>query len=549
MPNLEPARRSWVRPTLAFLFGVLVFGTAHTQAPLYYSNQNQYFLHGLAEGGLGDLKNDWLANTIDPTPVFSALVAFTYQYLHPDAFYVYYALLLGLYFVAVMGLVEHAHGSLLPLDRWLAAAFIVCVLHSAALRFASVHWLGHDFPWYVQSGVAGQYLLGPGLQPSAFGVLLVVSLYLFIAERPVVAATCASFAVVMHATYAPTAAMLVLGYLVVLCREKRWRVSGFAAALALIIAAPVLVWQIVAFAPTSVDTFAEAQRILVHFRIPHHTLPAKWFNWIAAVQIAWIAAGLVASRKTRLFPVFSLVLLISLLLTFAKLVVQNDTLALLFPWRASALLIPVALAVLLGRAIRAIGESSQRDRRVVAAVSLLGVGALVAAGAAIMHFKLAYRMNTEEESLLNFVRERREPGDLFLLPVKAPAAGGGKRGVPSTSFTQPPRQDRDRNLIAVDFQRFRFDTGAAVVVDFKSIPYKDVDVLEWRERMRVCEWLYEQPNWDAPEVREALSRYGVTNVVAPVDRVPKGSNLKRVHSDGAYVVYRVLQPLDNRAGK
>src|SRR5690242_17866429 len=56
----EPASRiAWV-PVLAW---VVLFAVAHTQCPLYYSNQNQYFLHGLAAGGLGYLNEDWLANT------------------------------------------------------------------------------------------------------------------------------------------------------------------------------------------------------------------------------------------------------------------------------------------------------------------------------------------------------------------------------------------------------------------------------------------------------------------------------------------------------
>ena len=43
---------------------------------------------------------------------------------------------------------------------------------AGALRLISVRVLGIDYPWYFQSGLAGQYALGPGLQPSAFGVLL-----------------------------------------------------------------------------------------------------------------------------------------------------------------------------------------------------------------------------------------------------------------------------------------------------------------------------------------------------------------------------------------
>src|SRR5262249_56691201 len=92
------------RVLLVFLVAGLCFAVAHAQAPLYYSNQNQYFLHGLARAGQGLLAEDWLANTLDPTPVFSALVAVTARYLHPWAFHAYHALLLGVYAVSLLAL-------------------------------------------------------------------------------------------------------------------------------------------------------------------------------------------------------------------------------------------------------------------------------------------------------------------------------------------------------------------------------------------------------------------------------------------------------------
>src|SRR5262245_50561360 len=94
----EPKRAGTLqRNLLLFLLGTVLFAAAYTQAPLYYSNQNQYFLHGLARAGDGVLQEDWLANTADPTPIFSGLVAVTATFLHPWAFHVYYALLMGAY--------------------------------------------------------------------------------------------------------------------------------------------------------------------------------------------------------------------------------------------------------------------------------------------------------------------------------------------------------------------------------------------------------------------------------------------------------------------
>ena len=59
---------------LVFLFWSIVFGVSYTQAPLYYSNHNQYFLHGLAEvPEFGDLNHDWLGEHQGPHTHFLRL--------------------------------------------------------------------------------------------------------------------------------------------------------------------------------------------------------------------------------------------------------------------------------------------------------------------------------------------------------------------------------------------------------------------------------------------------------------------------------------------
>jgi hypothetical protein len=98
MQNSTRPNNTWLRATAGFLLLTAVFAIAYTQSPLYTSNQNQYFLHAAAKAGIGFLKQDWLANTLDPTPVFSELTFLTYRLLRLEAlFYIFYALLMGIY--------------------------------------------------------------------------------------------------------------------------------------------------------------------------------------------------------------------------------------------------------------------------------------------------------------------------------------------------------------------------------------------------------------------------------------------------------------------
>ena len=121
-------------------------------------------------------------------------------------------------------------------------------------------------------------------------------------------------------------------------------------------------------------------------------------------------------------------------------------------------------------------------------VVVLTLAGLVATGIAINVNGWGYHTNRAEIPLLEFVKTRRKPGDLYLLPVNVPKLGNAPRGAAATDFTPPPRGGT--HLIAVDLQSFRLYTGAAIFVDFKSVPYQDEEVLEWHRRVMWAHGLY-----------------------------------------------------------
>src|SRR6266542_352652 len=357
-----PRAREWLTVGL-FLVGAALFALAYCQAPLFYSNQNQYFLHGLAQAGEGLLDEDWLANTRDPTPVFSGLVALTVRYLHPWAFHLFYALLQGAYAAAILGLFTIVVGRDTAARRWPVFVALFVAVHSALGRWVSYHWFGQDYPWFFQAGVAGQYLLGPVLQPSAFGVLLVAAVWLFVRGRPFLAAISVALAATLHSTYLVVGGLLTLGFVWSLWAEGRPRRALAVGGLTLALVVPVLIYVFMAFRPTSPEVFAEAQDILANVRIPHHARPDRWLDSVAVLQIAWIVLALMLVRRTRLFSVLAVPFLLSVLLTLAQVATGSHTLGLLFPWRVSAVLVPVATTVILARLAALRASERVRDAR------------------------------------------------------------------------------------------------------------------------------------------------------------------------------------------
>ncbi len=512
----------------------VAFALAYTQSPLYFSNQNQYLLHGLAAGGLGHLDRDWLANTRDPTPVFSAFVGASYRHLGEWSFQATYFLLLMGYFLSTRWLVAPMPG--LPDTRAFRLAFaaLFTAAHAAILRVASVELAGVDYPWYLQSGVANQYLLGTGLQPSAFGVLLLTALAAFANGRPVLAGTMVGLACAFHSTYLLPAAMLFPGFLVMTVKKSE---NGGPAAfkgflVASILAAPAAVYALFTFGSANHNTFAESQRILAEVRIPHHSEIERWFAVPDALQIAWIAVGLLLLRRSALFWVLVPAAAIGLALSLVQYETGNHTLALLFPWRIAALLVPVATAVILANAAAFLPASRSVEWIASAVVVALTVG-----GIWVMAARVGYRVNHAEVELLEYVRTHAEPQDTYLLPVGIPEVGGG-RGTASTTFTPPPRPKEGSNLIPVDLQRFRLHTGSPIYVDFKSVPYFDLEVIEWLRRMRQCEAWY-AGDWTSLGQVQELRAAGITHIVVPAAKPLPTDHLDVVHSDPAYIVYRL----------
>jgi hypothetical protein len=528
-------------PAALSLAGIALFAAAYCQAPLYYSNQNQYFLHGLARAGEGDLADDWLAQTKDPTPAFSTLVEFTARSLPRQTFYAYYALLQWVYAGSLFLLFWVVAGEEIARRRWPAFLALLFLTHAAFVRWLSQRLVGFDYPWFLQAGLAGQYVLGGMLQPSSFGILLVAAVALFALDRPLAAAAAIGLGGAMHSTYLLPGALLTLGFQAALLLEGRWREALGVGVVALLLVLPGVLYALSQFQPTPYPegTFAESQKILSRFRIPHHTQIGRWLDLVAWLQIGWMALALALLCRTRLFVALAVPFALAAMLTVTQAATGNDTLALLFPWRLSAVLMPVATAVILTRLVALkplpLGNWAAWVASVVVIVGLAGAGVwIMAAGE-------GFRSDEGEEEVLRFVRENRSRGDIYFLPVKLPDTAKARRGSLSSDFEPLREKKNDPNVIPIGLQRFRLHTGAAIYVDFKSIPYKDVEVVRWRRRLDVAEGVTEDVRAGRLEkaVRK-LRRMGVTHLVWPAGQPLSHEGLRQVHEDSDYRVYRVL---------
>ncbi len=497
-----PAR---LRSVVSYLVWGMLFGLAYAQSPLYTSNQNQYFLHGLAQAGVGHLAEDWLAGTADPTPLFSGLVAVTARFLHPIVFYLYFLLLAAVYYHSLRRIAAR----LFNLEPSSIAGGVFAALlfaaHSAALRFALGRGVGGIWEYAFDGGVAGQRLLGDVLQPSAFGAFLLLSVQQHLEGRSRRALLAAALAATVHPTYLLVAGVLTAAYMLDAVREKRGLTAALqTGGLALVLVLPILIYVGRNFLPAS----PEAQRILVSFRLPAHAIPAEWFDVTVVAKLVWIGLALYLARSTRLARVMGVSLGIGVGLTLLQAGLASDALALAFPWRVSTILVPLATAVVAGAAA---GWIATRVRgRVLRLLIGVVIEFSVVSGAAATGLQALQREAAPEGGVLEFVKTAKTPGQVYLIP---------------------PR-----------LQDFRLVTGAPIVADFKSIPYRGDELLDWYERNRLLGFFYRDQisEIDCGLLDEFANAYGVSHVVLePDQRGLVCPGLQPMYDDGQYSVYRL----------
>lgn len=526
----------------------VLFAVAYTQSPLFFSNQHQYFVHGYALADVGYLRDDWQANTQDPTPFFSRLIASTHRQFGPWMFQAYYFVLLGCYLATMRRLmallpcsVTHGVGEWVFLGLFTAS-------HAAFFRWASVQLTGFDYPWFLQAGVAGQYALGTGLQPSAFAVLLLASFVAFLRGRAFLAGLAVGLACLVHSTYLLPGGLLVATYVVYFVWNRQWRHGLLCGLTALGCVAPVLVYIAEHFTPTpdDYDRFLESRRVLAEVRIPHHCLIPQWFDVIAALQCVAMGIGIWWTRGTRLFPVLAFVAVVSLVLSIVAYLVDGHSLMLMFPWRLSVLLMPMSVAIFCAWVGRLVNHCAARPtgRKACWLVVIFLLLTTVGGGVFIKVQGIGYRMNETELPLLEYVKEHKQKGDVYLIPVRFPKLSAARKGSISTTFTPPPRSQPGATLIPVDLQRFRLHAQAPIYVDFKSVPYGETEVLEWQQRIRNAERWYDQRDWDNPELWREVRLMGITHVVTTADRDIQCQMFERVFHDENYRLYRFKSQSD-----
>jgi hypothetical protein len=501
-----------------FFLITLVFSIAYTQEAIYnspersYNNQHTKYLQGLAEAGFGFLREDWLANTIDPLPAFTFLVKFTYQYLsHEYMFYIYYMLIMGIYAYSIFGIVSYLFDFQNNRVKYLVYWAIFIFIHTVHIQIFQFD-TGRD----LHIGVAKQYILGPVFQPCTFGVFLVTSIWLFLYKKYLGSVLLLAIAVTFHPTYFPIVAILTIAYtLVLLIEEKNVKQALLVAFLTFILVLPSFAYMYFTFQPTSAELEQQAKNIIVNFRIPHHSIPKIWLaDGVAYIQTALITLAVYLVRKTKLFLILFLPLVAAVSLTIIQLLINNNTLAFIAPWRSYAVLVPISTGIILASAVNFIFNRFDKSiivkQKSVKFLSIIIITVLFLIG--LNRQIELFNYQGKATKVLDFVRQNQQSGQVYLVP---------------------PDEKRLR--------KFRLYTGIPIFINLKSHPYKDVEVIEWYKRVELARNFYAN-NGDRCNYlqQNILNDYQITHVILEKEQFgTKCDILRQIYRDDRYEVYRI----------
>lgn len=328
----------------------IVLSLIYPMQELFSGNQNVYFLWGMAELLPNAFSADPLLNSPDPYPFFSWLISlFPVQFIGiwTTALYV---LLHAIYSFTLFGIANEVADIYRHKSRLFSFLAFFLFLHCNPIWGTYFHLIADvDLRWVWDSGIAEQGVLRGYLQPSVFGVFLLLSFY-FATQRNFAAAILTiAPAAMIHANYLFLGAILALIYLFYARFDRK---SVFTSILLLVAVLPYSYYLYDHFISLSTELkSALDQAVMAGYESNIHINPINWLNVKFNLQLAVLALASITIWKTRFRSLFFTILITSAALTTIAYLTNHTTLISLNPWRLSVLLVPVGVTVLASKLV------------------------------------------------------------------------------------------------------------------------------------------------------------------------------------------------------
>ena len=145
--------------------------------------------------------------------------------------------------------------------------------------------------------------------------------------------------------------------------------------------------------------------------------------------------------------------------------------------------------------------------------------------------------------LAKHIKTNKTIDDLYLLPVNVPNLASTTRGSLSSDFKPIGKKTTDTRIVPIDMQRFRLYAQAPLYIDFKAIPYKDSDVLDWHKRLLLAQnWQKRLLDNQSPELLlEELRAQKINHIVTNANVDLEQSELELKFSDDHFKLWKIKE--------
>ena len=428
-----------------YLFLSLLFVLTVQQFELYKGNA-AHLIHSIKDLNSNKLQEDWIANQEHHLPLFTYFNFFLIKFFSKNVIYFIHSLLLGICPLFLFLISKHLFPRL-------------SINNLSLIWFSLFIFIFHENSFF--SGVAGQSVIDAGYQPASFAVFFFVGIYFFLIEKNLLCIFFICLAATFHPTYVLHSGFLVLGILTYYLWLKNYLIFFKIIIIYSILILPITIFIIVNFLTIDENFILLGQEILLK-RIPHHANIHQWLTYKDSFILLSYFISLYLVRNNSRFFIFFLVFgMCSIFLSVTQYFINNNSLALVFPWRTSVFISPISSIIILSFFLNQINLDKTKLRTISFFLIILTSMTFYVKSHHIKNLNLKFKKD------INLVKEIKK------------------------NFNSV-----ERLLIPIDLDFIRMNSGLPIFIDWKHHAFRYDQLIEWQLRVDLVNKFYSSKTAD-----------------------------------------------------
>ena len=433
-----------------FILLSFVFALTVQQFDLYKGNA-AHLTHSIKFFDDNKLQYDWISNQTHHLPLFSNLHFYFIKFFSNKIIHLIHFILLLTCALFIFLICKHLFSNLEKKNYYL-------------LWFALFTFIYHENSFF--SGVAGQSVIDAGYQPASFGVLFFIGIYLYLKEKELLSIFFVCLAASFHPTYILHSGFFITGILFFNLNNKDYKNFIKVLISYTLLILPITLFVVLNFLTLEKQIIIEGQKILID-RVKHHADIHYWLTSKDFISlISYLFALFLTRFNSRFFIFFLIFGLCSVSITFLQFFLNNNSLALAFPWRSSVFLIPISSMIIISYFVNKISFNETKTNLYILFLILFSY--------IFFYTKSHYIKNLNQQFDKNLLLVKKIKNHYYSI---------------------------DRLLIPANLGYVRMNSGIPIFIDWKHHAFKYDEAIKWKQRLSLVNDFYSETSHDTQSIQ------------------------------------------------